>query len=155
MALNATIAAKILRLLSRIKIQWLECFINKAIIGGPAATPMNLIELYMEVMVPRSSFSTPSVIKASRQGSPIPIPTPLIKNIESIYHRLVENQSAAMETAAATIPPNVNHFINTLFFLITLPLIKEDKQSAPSGNAKKNPFLIFLIPYLVSNISER
>src|SRR5579875_94871 len=124
-------------------------------IGGPAATPINRIELYIDVMVPRSFFSTPSVMRASKLGRPAPIPIPQIKNIVIIYHSLIDNHKAAMDKAEARIPPTVIHFIKTLFFFIIFPVMKDDKHNAPRGKARKNPFLMSLIPYSLSNNSER
>ena len=68
----------------------------------------------------------------------------LIKNMPIINQSFIDNHSAAIASAAATIPPKVSHFINTLLSLITLPAINDDKQSAPSGNARSNPFLNLL-----------
>ncbi len=42
---NVAMAARIDKPLNKIKIQWVEYFINNAIIGGPAATPIKRIEL--------------------------------------------------------------------------------------------------------------
>ena len=72
----------------------------------------------MDETVPRSCFSIPDVINASRQGKPTPMPIPLIRNNIIKNHIALENVSAAIETANKTIPPKVTHFMRTLFSLI-------------------------------------
>jgi len=47
---------------------YLEDFIKSETTGGPKATPMKRMLLYMDVIVPRCFFSMPSVIIASKDG---------------------------------------------------------------------------------------
>ena len=109
--------------------------------GGPAATPMNLIELYIEVMVPLCSFSIPHVINVSKQGKTAPMPIPAQRKSMIKNHCLLEKLSTTTDKARSKLPKKIIHFINTLFSLMIFPVIKEAKHKAPKGMEIYNPFL--------------
>ncbi len=112
-----------------------------AMIGGPAATPKKRILLYNEVIVPPlTSFSTPSVIRASRQGNDTPIPTPAIVNKKRTLTILASLFTKNKAQAAIILPIAINHFIIILFFPIFFRHHKRQDKETKAEWQDKAPF---------------
>ena len=119
---------------------------SKAAIGGPRATPRSLILLYNAVIVPRCSFSIPSVTSASRHGRMAPIPIVAKERTVVKYIRLFQRFKAIREVIANMFPKTIIHFIKYFSFPIIFPMIKEVEQRVKRGMATIRPRGIPFMP---------
>mgnify|MGYP000194579925 CR=1 FL=1 len=129
--------------------------ISIAAIGGPIATPSRRELLYIDVIVPRCSFSIPSVISASRLGSTAPTPVPAIDRAIISIIRPLENPSQKRDTEDIQLPINIIHFMRILCCPIFFPDIKEVRQRKSKGIATISPLFIPFILYSSSSVDEK
>src|SRR5699024_550916 len=110
--------------------------------GGPAATPMKRIALYIDVMTPLTCLSNVFVISASKEGKDIPMPVPQTKKMLNKYTGWFIKGIKNTETPLSIIPENVTHFITVSLSLISFPDTYEATDRASKGIPNHTPFQI-------------